>query len=52
VWHGRVQVLELDNPNSIRVLEKCGYQLEGLLRKFYPSVKRELIDLLMYSVVR
>jgi RimJ/RimL family protein N-acetyltransferase len=49
----RVQaVVEPDNTASIRVLEKCGYQREGLLRKFYPSAGRGLIDVLMYSVVR
>lgn len=49
----RVQaVVEPDNPASIRVLEKCGYQREGLLKKFYPSVNRGLIDVLMYAVVR
>lgn len=49
----RIQaVVEPDNPASIRVLEKCGYQREGLLRKFYPSVNRGLIDVLMYAVVR
>ena len=48
----RVQALvEPDNPASIRVLEKCGYQREGLLRRFYPSVNRGLIDVLMYAVV-
>jgi len=49
----RVQaVVEPDNPASIRVLEKCGYQREGLLKKFYPSVNRGLIDVLMYAVVK
>ena len=49
----RVQaVVEPDNPASISVLEKCGYQREGLLRKFYPSVNNGLIDVLMYAVVR
>lgn len=49
----RVQaIVEPDNHASIRVLEKCGYQREGLLQKFYPSVNRGLLDVLMYSVVR
>ncbi len=48
----RVQaVVEPDNKASIRVLEKCGYEREGLLRKFYPS-SRGLIDVFMYAVVR
>lgn len=49
----RVQaVVEPDNPASIRVLEKCGYVREGLLRKFYPSLTRDLIDVYMYACVR
>lgn len=49
----RVQaVVEPDNLASIRVLEKSGYQREGLLRKFYPSVNRGLIDVWMYAVVK
>ena len=49
----RVQaVVELDNLASIRVLEKCGYQREGLLKKFYPSAHKGLMDVLMYAVVR
>ena len=49
----RVQALvEPDNLASIRVLEKCGYDREGLLKKFYSSVSRGLVDVLMYAVVR
>ncbi len=49
----RVQALvEPDNIASMRVLEKCGYQREGLLKKFYHSPKRGLIDAYMYAVVR
>jgi RimJ/RimL family protein N-acetyltransferase len=49
----RIQaVVEPDNSASIRVLEKCGYQCEGLLKKFYPSVNRGLIDVLMYAVIK
>jgi len=49
----RVQaVVEPDNIASIRVLEKCGYEREGLLRKYYPSSNRGLVDVLMYAVVR
>jgi RimJ/RimL family protein N-acetyltransferase len=49
----RIQaVVEPDNAASMAVLEKCGYQREGLLRKFYPSVSRGLIDVWMYAVVR
>lgn len=49
----RVQaVVEPDNMASMRVLEKCGYQREGLLKKFYPTPQRGLIDVLMYAVVK
>lgn len=49
----RIQALvEPDNAASIRVLEKCGYEREGLLRKFYPSINRGLVDVLMYAAVR
>lgn len=49
----RIQaVVEPDNAASMRVLEKCGYQREGLLRKFYPSGNGGLIDVYMYAVVR
>ena len=49
----RIQaVVEPDNAASIAVLEKCGYRHEGLLRKFYPSVTRGLIDVHMYAIVK
>lgn len=49
----RIQaVVEPDNLASITVLEKCGYQREGLLRKFYPSRYRGLVDVLMYAQIR
>lgn len=49
----RIQALvEPDNTASIAVLEKCGYNHEGLLRKFYPSLSRGLVDVHMYAIVR
>lgn len=49
----RIQALvEPDNTASIRVLEKCGYEREGLLRKFHLSKTKGLIDVFMYSVVK
>ena len=49
----RIQALvEPDNIASIRVLEKCGYVREGLLRQFYDSKRRGLIDVVMYAAVR
>ncbi|MFM9890757.1 MAG: GNAT family N-acetyltransferase [Rickettsiales bacterium] len=48
----RIQaVVEPDNLASIAVLEKCGYACEGLLRTFYPSRYRGLIDVYMYAIV-
>lgn len=49
----RIQALvEPDNISSMRVLEKCGYEREGLLRQFYDSKRRGLIDVVMYAAVR
>ncbi|MFZ4541596.1 MAG: GNAT family N-acetyltransferase [Rickettsiales bacterium] len=49
----RIQaVVEPHNTASIRVLEKCGYSREGLLKKFYPSISGALIDVFMYAVVK
>ncbi|MBI3630843.1 MAG: GNAT family N-acetyltransferase [Candidatus Sungbacteria bacterium] len=45
-------VVEPDNTASMRVLEKCGYIREGMLRKFYPSMTRDLLDVYMYAYVR
>lgn len=40
----------VENKASQRVLEKAGFQREGLLRK-YTFVKGRLVDLLLYSVL-
>lgn len=49
----RIQaVVEPDNIASIHVLEKCGYEQEGLLRKFYSSNYSGLKDVFMYSCIR
>lgn len=49
----RIQaVVEPDNPASIRVLEKCGYVREGLLKKFCPHTTRGPIDVFMYAIVK
>ncbi|KAG2694965.1 hypothetical protein I3760_08G168700 [Carya illinoinensis] len=42
--------LYVENKTSQRVLEKAGFQREGLLRK-YTFVKGRLVDLLLYSVL-
>ncbi|MCU6713014.1 GNAT family N-acetyltransferase [Paenibacillus sp. J5C_2022] len=41
----------VNNPGSARVLEKCGMQLEGIMRKVY-FVKGAHQDLMLYAVVR
>ncbi len=47
----RIQAMvEPRNIASVRVLEKCGFQHEGLLRKFYPTRYRGLVDVHMYAV--
>lgn len=43
-------LVSVENKASQRVLEKCGFLKEGLLRK-YSYVKGELKDLLMYSIL-
>ena len=46
----RIQaVVEPSNVASTKVLEKCGYKREGLLKHFYPSIDRGLIDVFMYA---
>lgn len=48
----RLQALvEPDNLVSIKVLERCGYVREGLLRKYYPSPRRGLLDVLMFAFI-
>ena len=40
----RLQVGSMkENPASIKVIEKCGFQYEGMLRKFYPPPPKERI---------
>jgi ribosomal-protein-alanine N-acetyltransferase len=48
----RIQALvEPRNLASVRVLEKCGFRHEGLLRKFYPTRYRGLVDVHMYAAI-
>ncbi len=48
----RIQaVVHPENIGSRRVLEKCGFQLEGVLRKVY-FFRGNLIDLQLYSILR
>lgn len=49
----RIQaVVEPDNIASIRVLEKTGYEREALLKKYYPTRRRGLVDVCMYAIVK
>ena len=41
-----------DNIASIRVVEKCGFQREGLLRKEYRAGNGELMDVLYYGILK
>ncbi len=46
----RIQALvEPDNLASIKVLEKSGYKKEGLLRKYYPILRKGLVDVFIFS---
>lgn len=47
----RIQALvEPDNIASMRVLEKCGFRNEGLLRSYYPAKTGKLLDVHMYAL--
>ena len=53
-WNAqRIQaVVETDNHGSARVLEKCGYRQEGLLRKYQSLPNNiKLVDVWMYAIV-
>ncbi|MBK6777875.1 MAG: GNAT family N-acetyltransferase [Flavobacteriales bacterium] len=41
-----------DNIASVRVAEKCGFQLEGLIRRDFRAGNGELMDVLQYGLVR
>ncbi len=45
---------DIENTNSARVLEKCGFKKEGTLRKFlvHPNISRSPRDCFLYSIVR
>jgi RimJ/RimL family protein N-acetyltransferase len=45
-------IVEPDNISSIRVLEKNGYECEGLLRKFHPGHTGTLLDVYMYALIK
>jgi RimJ/RimL family protein N-acetyltransferase len=47
-------VCDVENAASARVLEKCGFEKEGLLRKcnVHPQVSNTPRDCLCYSIVR
>lgn len=48
----RIQAFhELENPNSGKVLLKCGFEYEGLLHKFEKNKNDELVDVQMYSII-
>jgi ribosomal-protein-alanine N-acetyltransferase len=44
-------VVDIENPASARVLEKCGFKREGILHKFglHPNVSEEPRDIFMYA---
>jgi RimJ/RimL family protein N-acetyltransferase len=45
---------DVDNPASVRVMEKAGMKYEGLLRRYmiHPNISEEPRDCLMYARVR
>jgi len=42
-------MIEPENQASRALVEACGYQCEGILRRFYPARERGLIDVCMYA---
>jgi RimJ/RimL family protein N-acetyltransferase len=40
------------NTASARILEKCGFSLEGTLRGFYLDRRGEICDALMFARLR
>ena len=51
----RVQAFcDCENPGSARVMEKCGMQQEGFLRRFgiHPNVSDKPRDVYLYSIIR
>ena len=47
-------VVDLENPASCRVLEKCGFQREGVMRRgaIQPNMSDEPRDIFVYAKVR
>lgn len=47
-------VCDTENLASARVMQKCGMQLEGILRRWRPSpnISSEPRDVFCYSIVR
>lgn len=41
-----------ENIGSCKVLENCGFEREGLLRRDYRTAEGKLLDLVLYSVLR
>lgn len=47
-------VCDIENTNSSRVLEKCGFRFEGILRRYviHPNLSHSPRSVLSYSLVR
>lgn len=41
-----------DNKSSIRLAEKCGFTIEGTIRKDYKTTKGKIVDLIYYGKIR
>lgn len=42
---------DVENPNSGKVLEKCGFEYEGTARKSIYNHERVLVDMAIYSII-
>lgn len=41
-----------DNKSSLRIAEKCGFTIEGTIRKDYKKTNGEIVDFLYYGKIR
>jgi len=44
--------IDPENKSSIRVAEKCGFQMEGRLRKEFKTGEGDVIDILYYGIFK
>jgi ribosomal-protein-serine acetyltransferase len=40
-----------DNKSSIRIAEKCGFKIEGIIQKDYKKTNGEIVDMMYYGKI-